>query len=77
MLGHPVPSTGRDTGLEAGGEAAGARLGPGGHGRTCSSRIGCALPAVGSATAVTVGSVTAAVPRGSSFTWPSFMVIIT
>lgn len=46
-------------------------------GQHCWTRIGCVLPAGGSAIAVTVGSVMAAVPRGSSFIWPSFMVIIT
>lgn len=43
-------------------------VGNGGH--FChhlSSRIGCVLPAVESVTAVTVGSVMAAVPQGSSF----------
>lgn len=42
-----------------------------------SPRAGCVLPAVGSAIAVIVGGVTAAVPQGSSFIWPSFTVIIT
>lgn len=42
-----------------------------------SPRGGCALPAGGSATAVTVGSAMAAVPRGSSFIWPSFTVTTT
>lgn len=46
------------------------------NGRNFSPRTGCALPAVGSATAVTVGGVMATVPQGSSFIWPSFMVII-
>lgn len=40
-------------------------------------RAGCALPAGGSAIAVTVGSATAAVPQGSSFIWPSFTVTTT
>lgn len=43
----------------------------------CSPRIGSVLPAEASATAVTVGGVTAAVPQASSFIWPSFTVIIT
>lgn len=42
-----------------------------------SSRTGCALPAAGSATAATAGSGTAAVPQGSSSTWPSSTATIT
>lgn len=49
---------------------------PRGH-LSSAPRGGCALPAGASAIAVTVGSAMAAVPQGSSFTWPSFTVITT